>query len=286
MAVDNILVTGATGRVGRELVRLLLREGVAVRAATRHPARARELFGDSVEVVELNYWHTETYDAALTWADRLFLVPPPFTPRAHEAIGPLLDWAVSTRVRHVVLLSGMAVPDDPELDLRRTELHVMAQETEHTILRPNLYMQNVRPGFISRQAARDDQVIRLAAGEGQVSLVDVRDVAEVAARVLTGDEGFGLELTLTGPEALSMAEAVRRLEREAGWSLRYRAVDDEAFRLILLEEGWGQGEAEVILELFRAIREGRRAPVHPDLPEFLGRPPRTFRDFAREIRVR
>jgi uncharacterized protein YbjT (DUF2867 family) len=279
---ENILVTGATGKVGRELIPLLVDAGSRVKAATRDPEGARALFDSRVEVVELNYRLTETYDAALAWADRMFLVPPPFAPRAYQAIGPLLDWAVSTRVGHIVLLSGMTVPDDPELDLRKVERHLEAQDTAHTILRPNLYMQNFHPGFISRQLQRDGR-IRLAAGEARVSLVDVRDVAAVAARVLTTTEHRGTALTLTGPEALSVNDAVEVLAREAGRTIDCEAVDDAAFRGVLAADGWRSGEIDVILALFASIRAGARAPVHPDVPEVLGRPARSFAEFAREL---
>lgn len=282
MRAENVLVTGATGKVGRELVPLLLERGVTVMAGTRDPGRARVLFGSGVEVVELNYHRTETYDAALTWADRVFLVPPPFTPRAYDAIGAFLDWAVSARVGHIVLLSGMTVPEVEELDLRKAERHLEAQDTRHTILRPNLYMQNFFPGFISRQVVGDNRV-RLPAGQGEVSLVDVRDVAAVAARCLGGEACHGRALTLTGPRAMTMEEAVTILSEGAGVELAFEAVTDEEFRSLLEAEGWREGEIEVVLGLFSSLRAGHRAPVHTDVEEILGRPPRTFEAFAREL---
>jgi uncharacterized protein YbjT (DUF2867 family) len=91
---DRILVTGATGIIGSELVSLLVSEGVDVKAGTRNPDRARDLFDASVEVVELDYRQPATFDAAVEWADRVFLQPPPFDPDAYDTLAPLLDWAV------------------------------------------------------------------------------------------------------------------------------------------------------------------------------------------------
>lgn len=281
MPPEKILVTGAAGKVGRELVPLLVEQGVDVKAGTRNPAAARRLFSSEVEPVELNYAHTATYDDALAWADRVFLMPPPFTPEADQVVGAFVDWAVSVRVSHVVLVSGMALPDRDDLALNRVEQHVRGQDTAHTVLRPNLYMQNFHPGFIGAQI-RESGVIRLPAGDGATSLVDVRDVAEVAALALTGTRLHGRTCTLTGGEAVDLARAARLISEAAGRQVHYEDVSEEAFRQLLSDEGWSPGEVEVILGLFSSIREGARAPVHPDISEILGRPPRSFGAFVTE----
>jgi len=277
---EKILVTGATGKVGRELIPLLLHEGMEVRAGTRSPDRARELLGSDVEVLELNYDWAATYDAALTWADRVFLVPPPFSPDAFEAMGSFIDWAVGAKVRHIVLLSGMGVPQD--VALRRVEAHLESQDVDHTVLRPNLYMQNFHPGFLWDDI-RDAGRIRLPAGEGKVSLVDVRDVAEAAARVLTTGAHLGGVFTLTGGEALTLGEAAGVLAEASGRPVRYESVSDQEFRDLLEERGWRDAEVEVVLGLVRSIREGVRGSIHPDVEAVLGKSPRSFESYAREF---
>jgi uncharacterized protein YbjT (DUF2867 family) len=279
MQTEKILVTGATGKVGRELVPLLLEAGCEVRAGTRSPERARELLGPHAEILELDYNWADTYDAALTWSDRVFLVPPAFSPDAFGAMAPFADWAVGAKVRHIVLLSAMAVPSGVALE--RVERHLESQDVGLTILRPNLYMQNFHPGFLSGEI-RDRGLIRLPAGEGKLSAVDVRDVAEVAARCLTTQDHVGSILTLTGGESLTLHEIGQVLSRAAGRTIRYESVPDEEFRKLLEERDWRPAEVDVILGLFRSIRDGERAVMHPDVEEVLGRPPRTLEAYARE----
>jgi len=278
---ENILVTGATGKVGRELVPRLLEAGAGVMAGTRSPQRARSLFADDVTVVELDYHRAETWDGAVHWADRVFLVPAPFDPRAYETLVPFLDWAVQSGTEHMVLLTAMTVERLDELALRKVEDHVRETGCEHTFLRPNWLMQNFSQGYVWECIDRDGS-FAIPAGEGEVSFVDARDVADVAARFLTSDGHRGTARVLTGPDALDHFEAAGILSEAAGRPIEYRAVEDDVMRTILLERGRSEAEAEVILNLYRSMRDGWRSPVTDDVEEILGRPPRSFREFAEE----
>lgn len=278
---ENILVTGATGKVGGALVPRLLEEGAGVMAATRSQERARSLFGDAVEVVELDYHRAETYDEAVHWADRVFLVPAPFDPRAYDTLVPFLDWAVQSGTDHLVLLTAMTVERLDEFALRKVEEHVADTGVSYTFLRPNWLMQNFSRGYV-REGIERDGSFALPAGDGEVSFVDVADVADVAAEVLTSEGYRGASPVLTGPEALDHFEAAGVLSGAAGRPIQYRPVEDEVMRTILLERGRSEAEAEVILNLYRSMRDGWRSPVSGDVEEILGRRPRSFREFALE----
>ena len=278
---ENILVTGATGKVSRELFPRLLDAGAGVIAATRHPERARELFPDDAEVVELDYQRTDTWDQAVHWADRVFLAPAPFDPRAYETLVPFLDWAVQSSTRHLVLLTAMTVERVDELALRKVEEHLAETGIDHTFLRPNWLMQNFSEGYVQECVVRDG-AISLSGGDGKVSFVDVRDVADVAARVLTSEEWIGRSPVLTGPEALDHAEAAAVNSEDSGRDVEYHPVDDEVMRTILRERGRSDDEIRVILDLYASMRDGWRAGVTDDVESILGRPPTTFRQFARD----
>ncbi len=278
---ENILVAGATGKVGRELVRRLRERDVGVRAGTRSPDRARETFAEDVEVVELDYHRADTYDAAVQWSDRLFVVPAPFDPHHTETLIPFLDWAVQSGSRHVVLLSAMSAERVDDLHLRRVERHVQETGVKWTFLRPNWLMQNFSQGYVL-EGIRSEGSFALPAGRGRVSFVDARDVAAVAAEVLTTSDHFGRTYTLTGPEALDHYEAAGILSEAAGRPVEYREVDDDVMGTILRERGRTEEEAETILRVYGSMRDGWRIEATDTIDEVLGRPPTSFREFAVE----
>jgi uncharacterized protein YbjT (DUF2867 family) len=279
--MDRILVTAATGTLGAEVVRRLLARGREVKAGTRDPERAARMFGDGVEVVELDYLRTETYDAAVMWADRIFLVPPPFDPRADENLIPLLDWAVSSGTEHVVLLSAMGVEKIEYVALHRVEKRVREIGVPFTFLRPNWFMQNFLADFLA-EPIRATGRFALAAGAGAVSFVDARDVADAAAVALCGAAPVGEAWTLTGPEALTHARAAGILSAATGREIRYENVDDEAMRAMLVAARWPAEQAEVALGLLRMMRQGGRAEVTDAVRTLLGRQPTDLATFATE----
>lgn len=278
---ENVLVTGATGKVGRELVRRLLDRGVGVLAGTRSPARARSVFADDVDVVELDYHRADTYDGALHWADRVFLVPAPFDPNHYTTLVSFMDWAVQTGIGHLVLLSAMGVERVDDLHLRKVERHVHDTGVAWTFLRPNWLMQNFSVGYIPERI-RDGLPFALPAGDAKVSFVDVRDVADVAAEVLTSDRHHREAFTLTGPQSLDHHEAARVMGEVSGRDVTYEPVDGETMREILMGRGRSGTEADVIVRAYGAMRDGYREEVTSAVSDLLGREPVSFQAFAEE----
>ncbi len=276
---ERILVTGATGTVGSELVHLLVSAGAEVKAGTRSPERAGSLAEAGVEIVELDYRQPATFDAAVEWADRLFLQPPPFDPDAYDTLVPLLDWAVQAGTDHVVTLSAMGMEVRDDLPIRRLERHVESLGIEHTFLRPNLFMQNFGRGFLGERI-RTSGSFAMPVEDAAVSLVDGRDVAAVAAACLTSDEHTGAAYTLTGPEALTHAEIALAIGEAAGRPVVFEPVTDEEMLTWLTGAGWKRDVVGVIIALYQSVRAGVRAAVTDDVERLLGRPPSSFADFA------
>lgn len=278
---ERILVTGATGKVGRELVRLLLDGGAQVMAATRDPETARRIFGHGLEVRELDFRAAATYDDALQWADRVFLQPPPFHPDVHGALSSFVDWAVQAGTRHLVTVSAMGIEVREDLPIRRLERLIHESGIEWTQLRPNLYMQNFGAGFLGGRIRRTG-AFSLPVEGSRVSFVDGRDVAAVAAAALTSEDHFGRAFTLTGPEALSHAEVAELITRASGRPVEFSTTSDEQMVEWLVGAGWRRDVAGVIISLFQSVRAGVRERVTLDVEEVLGRPATGFATWAKD----
>lgn len=244
---DQILVIGARGNVGHPLVDLLTAEGVSLKAATRHP----EAYDgpDGTLPVGFDYDDPSTWDAALDGATCVFAPPKNSDPVPHEALIPFFDQAQDAGVEHVVL-------------------------------RPNWFMQNFAPGFMQDMVRAG--TLYLPTDDAKSSLIDTRDVAAVAAKTLTEDGHVGRGYTLTGPDAVSYAEAMRVLSEVTGRTITYVPIPDEAYREALAEQGWAPVQIAFTSALFVAVRQGWAAPVTSTVPDLLGRPAITLRQYAED----
>jgi uncharacterized protein YbjT (DUF2867 family) len=281
MVGDALLVTGATGLNGAELVRLLSARGVPVRALTRSAGRAAELASlPLVEVVEGDLARPETLAEPLRGVDRAMLISSS-DPAMLDVQSNFVAAAARAGVRHVVKLSGIM----PDLDspFRFARMHgeierrLEASGMAFTHLRPGEFMQayfRQVPSIVARGA------FSLPMNGARIASIDVRDIAEVAAAVLTGEGHEGKTYPLTGPEALSMAEVAGKLSAVTGRPIKYLGVSPEEATRANLERGVPPFLAEGLAELFAERRIGKEAQVWPTVQAILGRRPTSFDEFA------
>jgi uncharacterized protein YbjT (DUF2867 family) len=277
-----ILVTGATGLNGKELVRQLSARGVAVRALVRNPARAEAIAAlPHVEIVQGDMAQPETLAAGLRGVDRAMLISSS-DPVMLDVQSNFIDAAKQAGVKHVVKLSGIM----PELDsaFRFARMHgeiekrLEASGMAFTHLRAGEFMPayfRQVPNIIAKGA------IFLPMEEARIASIHVGDIAEIAARVLTGAGHAGRIYPLTGPQALTMAEIAEKLSAATGNTIRYVNVPPEAARQAQLAAGMPPYLADALFELFAERRNGKEAKVWPDAAALLGRPPTSFDEFAR-----
>jgi uncharacterized protein YbjT (DUF2867 family) len=281
---DLALVTGATGAIGREVVKELTRRGAKVDAGVRDKAKASKLFGPAIELVEFDFENASTFSEALDGVRSLFVLPP-LTPNQIEVVNRLVDAAKNAGVRKIVKLSAIGVDTGLTFAVgdshAAADRHIRESGIAHTILRPNSFMQN----FINYFPPRDG-VVYLPWGDGKASFIDTRDIAAVAAEALISNGHDEKIYTLTGPAALGVADVARILSQASGRSINYVDVPESAARDGMLQAGLPQWQVEALLELHAINKQSLWSAVTPDVQEVTGRPPTSFEQFARDYAVK
>lgn len=272
-----IVVTGATGNVGLDVARNLMAMGAPVRIAARVPATARDVF-PAAEVQRFEFGDASTYAATFAGARALFLVRPPQITAVKEQIVPAIEAARAAGVRRVAFLSLQGADRNPVVPHRRIEDELTSRGPAWTFLRPSFFMQNLSTTHRQDVAERDE--IFVPAGRGRTSFVDTRDIAEVAAKVLTepGHENRAYELT--GSEALCYDEVAGILSSVLGREIRYANPPALRFWRRMRARGMAPGYVLVMIALYTVCRLGLAQRVTPEMERLLGRAPRTFRVFA------
>lgn len=284
-----ILITGATGTVGVWLTGELLAGDFSFRALVRDPKRAALVLGSEVDLVAGDYERPETIQPALAGIDRLFLISP-LTPRLADLEGNMVDAAARAGVEHVVKLSTLGVlrgigghssPEPRQYPLHRlSEGRLERSGMAFTHLRPGPFMQNVL-SFAPQIAG--EGAFYGAWGDGRMGYVDGRDVAAVAARVLTEDGHERKAYGITGPETLSQAQVAEKLSAATGREVRYIDVPPEVAREGMLGRGMPEWLAGAMVEVMASIRRGGADETYDGVPLVTGRSPRSFDEFAREF---
>jgi uncharacterized protein YbjT (DUF2867 family) len=276
-----ILITGASGNVGKEVLKQIAQTGVQVRAAFQSASKAAAA-PSGVEIVTADYNQPETLRTALKGVDRVFLVGPP-TAQLPALERKAIDVIKQSDVGQVVKLSAMGGREAifPRQHAQ-SEDYIQASGVPYTFLRPNGFMQNM---VIYNSATINTQnAFYGSEGEGQISQIDLRDVAAVAVKALTEDGHIGKAYTLTGPEALTNAQIAQILSDDLGREIRYINLPPAQFKQALLAAGVPEWNADALLDLQRLYREGKAATVTQEVEQILGRKPISFEQFSRDYK--
>ena len=278
---QKILIIGATGRVGAELVRLLTQKGEAVRAATRSPSTASARLPCFAEAVEFDFDRPETFAPALKGVAKVFLIARPGDNHADKVAIPFIDMAKKEGVRLIVNLTAMGVEQDDSFMLRILEKYVEASGIPYVHLRPNWFMQNFNSGPMLADI-RATGGLHLPASDAKLSFIDVRDIAAVGLAALTEPRHAGNAYTLTGGEALDHYEVVGILSRTAGKTITYVPLSEEVACAALNKAGVAGDLIERWTNFYRIVRQGLCASVTHDAESVLGRPTIAFEQYAKD----
>jgi uncharacterized protein YbjT (DUF2867 family) len=274
-----ILVTGATGTVGREVVALLLAAGKPVRGMTRDAARAK--FDPRVEAVQADFASPETLAKAVDGVERVFSLTLGPQTGTHERA--LAAAAKAAGVRHIVKLGAMGGDGETRNAIRRWheegEQAIKDSGVGWTFMRPGRFMSNA---LHWRESIRKEGKVFSNYGDGKLPSVHPRDIAAVAVRALTSEDYFGKILEVTGPEALNMAEEVAILSNTLGKPIEYVSITDETARREMERANMPSYIIDGLLPFAAFVRSGKAARIFPTVREVTGRPALSFADWARE----
>ncbi len=276
----TVLVTGATGTVGRDLAKLLSKKGAAVRAGVRDQAKARQRFDDDIGLVTFDFENEGSFAAALDGVGKVFLLPPLLQNQV-ELTNAFVDAAKRVGVRRIAKLSAIGIDGEIQFTVGKwhaaNEQHIRESGLAFTFLRPNSFMQNFITYFPPRNG-----VIYLPWGNGTASFVDTRDIVAVAAEALTSDGHEEKTYTLTGPAALGIAEVAQILSEVADREFKYVDVPEDAARDGMLEAGVPKWQAEALMELHAINKQNCWSAVTSDIEKVTGKPATSFAQFARD----
>ena len=276
-----ILITGATGTNGREILQALAARGVAAKAMVRSADTPADL-PNGITAIAGDFDDEASLSKALAGVERAFLLTPS-TERAEEQQLRFVAAAARAGVRRIVKLSQFAAdPDSPVRFLRyhaAVEAAIRASGVEWTFLRPNLFMQGLLQfaGMI-----RDKGMFAAPIGDARVSMVDVRDNAAVAAAALTEDGHAGKTYTLTGPEALTHAEMAEKLSAATERTIAFADVSEDDMRHAMAGVAMPPWQIEGLIEDYAHYHRGEAAAVATGVRDATGREPRGFDAFARD----
>lgn len=277
-----ILITGATGQVGREAVKALVAARLAVRALVRNPSAAARLQG--VQTVQGDFDDDASLARALDGIGAMLLAgrDSPDSISQHQRV---LAHARRANVRHIVKLSAIGASSGSPIALMR-EHHTIDEAlrvgpASWTLLKPHLYLQNL---LRAADAVRRDGRFAAPMGHDRFPLVDTRDVGAAAGIVLSNPaKHAGRTYALTGPAAYGYDDIAAALSDVAGRSVSYEPVSPQDYEARLLASGIPGWRAFDLAHIARAYTASDNA-VSPDLPMLLGRSPRSLSDFLEDHR--
>ncbi len=273
---NSILITGASGVLGRAAVTAFVAAGVNVRQGVRNLRGATA----GVPAIRWDYADPSTIAPALAGPDALLLMAPPLDAEAVAKLTPVIAAARSAGLSHILFVSAFGVNFNEQAPLRMIEHLVIGSGIPYTILRPNFFMENFSEGFLAGSIKARNGIF-LAAGDGKTSFISIQDIA-AAALAAFQKPLTGVELDLTGPEALDHGEAARIISEAAGRPVAYHPLTEEEMAAGARSAGLPESTIAYLAALYSAVRGGYAAGITPVVGEVTGRAPLTFAEFARQ----
>jgi uncharacterized protein YbjT (DUF2867 family) len=284
---ESILVTGASGNIGSEIVKQLLSDApdVSIKAAVHSSQNVKKVKSDArVKVIQIDYKEPDTVREALNGVDKLFLLTPD-VPNAADLASNVVIEAKKAGIKQIVKQSVMGAALEADVGTmrlhRQVEKFIEQSGIPFTFLRPNEFMQN----FINfhSPSIKGNNAFYVPLEDARVSLVDVRDIAAVAVKSLIDeDKHKNKTYLITGPEALSYHQVAEILSNTTGRKINYVNISDEEARAAMKEIGMSDWLINTVSELSEYFRKGKASEISPAVEDVTGNKPISFSQFAKD----
>ena len=277
--MKKILVLGATGKVGSEMVKQLSDRGIEVLAATRNPENYQAQ--KNVKPVRFNYGDNSNLDEIFAGVEAAFLMSAPLDPDAFAHLKPVIDKVKEKGVGKIVLLSALGVDQNDQAPLRQIEKYIEGSDINYTFLRPNFFMDNFYPGWIYN-SIKSSGVFYIPAEKEKTSFIAVSDIALAGVTALLNEGHAGKAYNLTGSESLNHDEVAEIISKYSSKPIKYVSISDDDMRKAMKEMGVGAGQIEYMSALYMAVRKGYTEAVDPMLEKLINKKSKTFDEWANE----
>lgn len=280
----SIFVTGGTGTIGTETLCILAQRGVAgVRVLVRNAERANLVRAQGIEPAIGTFEDRPALDAALSGIQTVVLITPA-GPLAEKQASNVIEAAKPAGVQRIVRISAIkADPGGPTNNTRahgRTEAEIARSGMSYVFLRPNLFMQNM---LIGAESIKEQGRFSFAMGTGKMGMIDTRDIAVCAAECALSDQWDGQTFELTGPRAISYADAAAALSELCDKPVEYVPMTPDDMYAMIEGAGWGEWMAALARDYGQAYASGWGDFTTTNVEKITGKPPRSFREFATEV---
>lgn len=281
MSDTTIVVTGATGRSGQEVVRHLLgKKHVRVRAAVHHRHKAHDI-PSHVEVVEIEQNDPRSVEAALRGADKLFWVTPGGVEQVPQT-AIMVPMAQKLGIKHIVKLGNIGCDEEPIYETDRqcfeSEQAIAKSGIDHTFLRGSWFNQIFVSGDLLAQIRQGAAYMMFT--EGKTGWLDCRDIGAIGATVLTEPGHHGKTYNMTGPEPLSFGDIGEIMSNVAGRTIQFVKLSEDVVRQMFAHEPAAVVDARI--GCLAKLRDGYIENISNDVERLLGRPAISFEQFTRD----
>ena len=277
-----ILVIGALGNVGAEVVKELLNTGSKVRATDLSEEKIKARFGSSVETVRFDFTDPETYEKTFAGVEKMFLLRPPHITNIKRDMYPSMDAAKRAGVKHVVFLSLIGIENTQYVPHYKVETYLRETGFQTTFLRCSFFMQNLNTTH--RKEIKERNEIFVPVGNAKTSFIDTRDIGAVAALALTQEGHANKKYDLTGSEALDYWQVTKTLSEVLGREIQYKNPNSIHFLFETIRRGTPFMFAYVMTKLYTSTRAGMAETVTNHVQKLIGREPIPFNKYAKDYK--